>query len=84
MFSLKENKKEIIEIILFTIILIFSGINISKLWELIKYIISIFMPFIIGIMIAFVLNVLLNVIEKKWFKKLNQKHFKKKKKIFFL
>lgn len=76
MFSLKENKKEIIEIILFTIILIFSGINISKLWELIKYIIAIFMPFIIGIMIAFVLNVLLNVIEKKWFKKLNQKNSK--------
>ncbi len=76
MFSLKENKKEIIEIILFTIILIFAGINISKLWELIKYIIAIFMPFIIGIMIAFVLNVLLNVIEKKWFKKLNQKNSK--------
>lgn len=76
MLNLKENKKEIMELILFTVVLIFAFINISYIWSLIKYIITILMPFIIGAMIAFVLNVLLNVIENKLFKRLNHKKSK--------
>ena len=75
MLNLKENKKEIMELILFTIVVIFFFINISEIWKLLEYIIAIFMPFIVGAMIAFVLNVLLNVIEKG-IKKLNRKNNK--------
>ena len=75
MLNLKENKKEIMELILFTIVVIFFFINISEIWKLLEYIIAIFMPFIVGAMIAFVLNVLLNVIEKG-INKLNRKNNK--------
>ncbi len=60
--------KEIKEIIIFSILLIFAFIYIKDLFNIIKYIIHLFMPFIVGLGIAFVLNVLVNVIEKKWFK----------------
>lgn len=79
--DLEKNKKTIMQLILFTIIVIFAFINISYLWTFIKYIIAIFMPFIIGAMIAFVLNVLLNVVENKLFKKLNKKNTKTWKKL---
>lgn len=79
--DLEKNKKTIMQVILFTIIVIFAFINISYLWTFIKYIIAIFMPFIIGAMMAFVLNVLLNVVENKLFKKLNKKNTKTWKKL---
>lgn len=79
--DLEKNKKTIMHLILFTIIVIFAFINISYLWTFIKYIIAIFMPFIIGAMMAFVLNVLLNVVENKLFKKLNKKNTKTWKKL---
>ena len=79
--DLEKNKKTIMQLILFTIIVIFAFINISYLWTFIKYIIDIFMPFIIGAMMAFVLNVLLNVVENKLFKKLNKKNTKTWKKL---
>lgn len=79
--DLEKNKKTIMQLILFTIIVIFAFINISYLWTFIKYIIAIFMPFIIGAMMAFVLNVLLNVVENKLFKKLNKKNTKTWKKL---
>ena len=76
MFNLEKNKRTIMELIFFTIILIFIFIYIKPIWSFITYIIKIFMPFIIGAMIAFVLNVLLNVVENKLFKKLNEKNTK--------
>ena len=79
--DLEKNKKTIMQLILFTIIVIFAFINISYLWTFIKYTIAIFMPFIIGAMMAFVLNVLLNVVENKLFKKLNKKNTKTWKKL---
>ena len=79
--DLEKNKKTIMELILFTVIVIFAFINISYIWIFIKYVIKIFMPFIIGAMMAFVLNVLLNVVENKIFKKLNQKNTKTWQKI---
>ena len=60
MINLEKNKKTIIELIIFTVVIIFAFVNIEALWSFITYIIKIFMPFIIGVMIAFVLNVLLN------------------------
>lgn len=79
--DLEKNKKTIMELILFTVIVIFAFINISYIWIFIKYVIKIFMPFIIGAMMAFVLNVLLNVVENKIFKKINQKNTKTWQKI---
>ena len=79
--DLEKNKKTIMQLILFTIIVIFAFINISYLWTFIKYIIAIFMPFIIGAMMAFVLNVLRNVVENKLLKKLNKKNTKTWKKL---
>ena len=76
MFDLEKNKKTILELIFFTIILVFMFIYIEPIWTFITYIIKIFMPFIIGAMIAFVLNVLLNIVENKLFKKLNEKNSK--------
>lgn len=81
MINLEKNKKTIIELIIFTVVIIFAFVNIEALWSFITYIIKIFMPFIIGVMIAFVLNVLLNVVENKLFKKLNEKNGKVWKKI---
>ena len=81
MIDLEKNKKTIIELIIFTVVIIFAFKNIEALWSFITYIIKIFMPFIIGVMIAFVLNVLLNVVENKLFKKLNEKNGKVWKKI---
>ena len=79
--DLEKNKKTIMELILFTVIIVFACINISYIWTFIKYVIAILMPFIVGAMIAFVLNVLLNVVENKLFKKLNKKNSKVWKKI---
>lgn len=74
--DIEKNKRSIMELILFTIVIVFAFINITKIWSFIKYVIAIFMPFIIGVMIAFVLNVLLNVVENKLYRKLNKKNTK--------
>ncbi len=74
--DIEKNKRSIMELILFTIVIVFAFINMAKIWSFIKYIIAIFMPFIIGVMIAFVLNVLLNVVENKLYRKLNKKNTK--------
>ena len=73
---LEKYKKDIIKLILFTIIIIFAFINIKAIGSFLAYLINIFMPFIIGIFIAFILNVLLNFVENKLFKKLNNKNYK--------
>lgn len=81
MFDLEKNKKTIMQLILFTVVVIFAFINIESLWNFLMYIIKVFMPFIIGAMIAFILNVLLNVVENKLFRKLNKKNSKLWRKI---
>ncbi len=63
---MKLNKKELINIITYTVVLVFGFIYLKEIWGFITYIIHIFMPFIVGICVAFVLNVLVNVIENKW------------------
>ena len=63
--DLEKNKKAILEIIIITILLIFALLNIETIFNVVAYIVKIFMPFIIGAVLAFVLNVLLNLIENK-------------------
>lgn len=74
--DLEKNKKTIIELILFAILLIFALLNFEMIIKIFSYIIKIFMPFIIGAVIAFILNVLLNLIENKLLKNAFQKKFK--------
>ena len=76
MNNLEKYKKDIIKLILFTVIIIFAFIYIKTIGSFLAYLINIFMPFIIGIFIAFILNVLLNFVENKLFKKLNNKNYK--------
>ena len=61
----KENKMEILKIILFAVILIFAFIHIKEIWNFLGFLIRLLMPFIIGFVIAFVLNILVNLIERK-------------------
>ena len=75
--NLEENKKTIMQLILFTVIIIFAFVNIKSILNIVIYIINLFMPFILGLIIAFILNVLLNVIENKIFKKVKSKLWKK-------
>ena len=74
--NLEKNKKTIMFLIFYTVILVFALINIESILEFLKYILKILSPFIIGCFIAFILNVLLNNIENKLFKKLNEKNSK--------
>ena len=61
----KDNKKEILKIVFFAVVLIFAFIHIKEIWNFLGFLIKLLMPFIIGIVIAFVLNILINLIEKK-------------------
>ena len=69
----KDNKKEILKIILFTIVLIFVFIHIKEIWSFLGFLIHLLMPFILGIVIAFVLNILIHLIEKKLLNKVKMK-----------
>jgi len=82
--EIEKNKKALMQLILFTIVIIFAFININFLYKTLLYIIKIFMPFIIGAVIAFVLNVLLNLIENKLLKNVFDKKFKKYKRTISL
>ena len=66
--NLEKNKKTIMFLIFYTVILVFALINIKYIFEFITYILKILSPFIIGCFIAFILNVLLNIIENKLIK----------------
>lgn len=79
-----KNKKEILEIITFTIVLFFVFVYIKPIFGFLSYIIKIFMPFIIGIGIAFVLNVLMNAIESKWLNKMFNKDQNNAKRVISL
>lgn len=61
----KENRKEILKIVLFAVLLIFAFIHIKEIWNFLGFLLKLLMPFIIGIVIAFVLNILIQFIEKK-------------------
>ena len=65
----KELKKDILKIILFTVSLVFLFIYIKPVWEFLRLIFNLIMPFLVGIAIAFVLNILVNLLERKLFNK---------------
>lgn len=65
----KELKKDILKIILFTVSLIFLFIYIKPVWEFLRLVFNLVMPFLVGIAIAFVLNILVNLLERKLFSK---------------
>lgn len=61
-----KSKKELLQVITFTITLIFAFIYIRTIFSFVNNVFRIIMPFILGLVIAFVLNVLMNKIEKDW------------------
>ena len=63
----EKSRKDIILIITYIGLVIFSLVNFEKILDLLRAIISIFSPFILGIIFAFMLNVLNNFIEKRVF-----------------
>lgn len=69
----QELKKDILKIIIFSVILVFSFIYIKPIWLFLMKVLELFMPFIIGIVIAFVLNILVIKIEKSFFSKVKIK-----------
>lgn len=65
-----KTRKDIIIIISYIALVIFTLVNFSKILAFLGKVISIFSPFLLGIILAFVLNVLNNFIEKKIFGKI--------------
>lgn len=62
--SYREKMKMYRNLILFGLLVYFGLQNISLLWDIVKYILSILTPFLIGGGLAFVLNILVNKIEE--------------------
>ena len=62
----REQIKDILKLITYTIVLIFLLFNLDFTINIIKAIFRLILPFIIGIAIAFILNVLLVKIEKRY------------------
>lgn len=65
-----KSRKDIILIITYIGIVIFTLVNFEKIIEVLVSIINIMSPFLIGIVLAFILNVLNNFFEKKIFGKI--------------
>ena len=66
--NLEKNKKTIMWLIAYTLLLTFALFNLDYIFNFLGYIFKILSPFILGAVIAFVLNVLLNQIENNLFK----------------
>ena len=72
MLNSKKQIKTIMLLITFAVVLLVALQNIKIIFEILFFIIALFMPFILGLCIAFVLNVLLKLIEEKIFVKFNK------------
>lgn len=64
-----KSRKDIILIITYIGVIIFSLVNFEKIIDVLGYFIKIFSPFILGVIFAFMLNVLVNFIERRMFGK---------------
>lgn len=62
----KQTIRKLLGIIVFTLIGCWLLLHSDRVWEFIKYGMSMFTPFIIGLCIAFVINMLLRPIERLW------------------
>ena len=67
-----KTKKDIILIITYIALIIFSLVNFEKIIGFLGKVINIFSPFFLGIFLAVILNVLVNFIEKKVFGKIKK------------
>ena len=75
--NLDKNKKSLLFLITYTILLFFFLLHIGEILLFGSKILQIFFPFLLGAIIAFVFNVFLNVIEKKWLVPFFKRRFKK-------
>lgn len=64
----KENTKQILKIVIIAIIVLVALLNIEPVWNGVKVILSILLPFIWGLAIAFILNIFMTLYENKLFK----------------
>ena len=67
-----KTRKDILFIISYVAIIIFSLVNFDKIINVLGYVINVLSPFIIGALLAFVLNVLIKFIETKIFGKIKE------------
>lgn len=79
-----KNKKELMLMILYTIVLLFAFINFNTCLDVIRFILNILNPFIIGFVIAFIINVLMMGIENKWLTKIFSKSSRSTRRIISL
>lgn len=72
----KKNKRQIMELIIFTGIVLWAVINYKMFIDFIKLVINLITPLIVGLGIAFVINIPMKQIERKIFKVEKRKHKK--------
>lgn len=72
----RKNKRQIMELIVFSGIVLWCVFNYKLFIDLVRFIIKLVMPIVIGIAIAFILNVPMKQIERKVFKIDKRKHKK--------
>ena len=72
----KKNVKEMMKIILFAGIVLWSVLNYKVFFDLVEFALKLLMPLIAGIVIAFIINVPMRQIESKIFKIEKRKHKK--------
>lgn len=75
----KEQKKHMIEVVAFAILLYCGILHLDVVWNVVCHILSLFMPFIAGGAIAFIFNVPMKLIEKHLFP--NSQKFEKFRRI---
>ena len=66
----EKSRKDIIIIITYIALIIFTLVNFEKIFAILGYVLNIFSPFLLGVIFAFIINVLNNFIERKLFGKL--------------
>ncbi len=72
---IQVHKKDIIKLIIFSVIIIFAFIHIKEIWDFLSFIIHLLFPFILGFVLAFILNIMISFIENKLLdKKMKQKN----------
>ena len=76
----RDSTKQILKIVIITIILLAIVLNIGLVWNVCKVFFSIISPFIWGLAIAFILNIFMNFYENKLFNKRKKRNKKNDRK----
>ena len=74
----RDSTKQILKIVIITIVLLAIVLNIEPVWNVCKVFFSIISPFIWGLAIAFILNIFMNFYENKLFNKKKKRNKKNK------